>query len=460
MLWIHAEDSYYYDNPKELDNFIEKKSSEAKNYKKVHVFNQNDLDDVLKKGDYKVVIISPYAPSHFNQDTSFFGVIKVPNRYGLLTTSEKEAGITEYEKLHNATGLTIEESPLSFDDMAGNERLREIAQKLNVKYSMGEVPKAVFLAGVPGTGKSFFAQCLAGETKRFLVSFNLAKLMYNDNPIEAFDNIVEFLLKQDGKYLFWIDEVEKMLTESEKSEHLKNKFLTFLNDLGVTIDIDAFVVLTANNVSGILEKNPELIRGGRVETYARIFMDFPKIKTATSVASLYINKRNSLKQKIERVANLLESIDKGLADENIFIYRYVKDIYDILKNKGFNKFNNTEKVKSILEKNKNSNVIKRCFEAMEFPLKGDYITDYIERNYVSVCRPTEKPDNFPYVQAEIKEIITQLYYKHLEVNLKDNKNITEIMDQLMKDNIPIGQAGVLGINKMKGNQNKFSIVLD
>jgi SpoVK/Ycf46/Vps4 family AAA+-type ATPase len=466
MLWLHIEDSYYFSHFDEVIEYLKEiknhEITEAENWdKKVFVFTEKQLEATLIENTFDKIIVSPYTPSHFNYNTPFFGVLKIPNKYGLLTSSEKKIGLTEYEKLHNEVGLTVEKSPVTFDDMAGSDKLRDIARKLSIKYSMGEIPKAVFLAGVPGTGKSFFAQCLAGETDRFLVSFNLTKIMYSDNPIETFDKIIDFLVKENKKYLLWVDEIEKMFTDSEKSEHIKNKFLTFLNDLGITINLDGFVVMTANNVSGILEKNPELVRGGRVETFAKVFLDFPKAETATSICKLYVDKRNKEKDRIVRLASYFSSINKQRANTDLWIYEYAIKAYNEVAH-NINDFSDIKAIEAVIKNNSESNYVSETLEKMQLPLEAEKIVDYIDRAYITVCDPKSPPENFPYVPAEIKELVTQLYYKHLEINLAsddDEFDIHEIYDSLMKDNIPIGEAGGLGIDKMKGNEDKFSIII-
>ena len=465
MLWLHIEDSYYYQNKTELEKTLKDMNIKTDSYlldMTNIVLTEKNIEEVVSRGEFDVPIISPYPPSHFKQETSFFGVVKVPNKFGLLTKSEHDTGMSEYQKLNNDLGLTVEESFLSFDDMAGSKDLRTIARKLLIKYSMGEVPKAVFLAGVPGTGKSFFAQCLAGETKRYLVSLNLTKLMYKENPIEAFDDIISYLQKENKKYLLWIDEIEKMFTSSEKSEHMKNKFLTFLNDLGLTIELDAFVVITANNVTNILEKNPEMVRGGRVETFAKVFMDFPEVETATTIFELYINKRNSIKEKKTRFSNLLISTINKNVNDDMWIVKDVKQL--ISSNESFFVQRDEEDIKKyILELSEEdetllSKQIFNIFDKMTFTIKADDIAYTIDRTYPIVCNPNKKPENFPYVPAEIKEIVTQLYYLHLENELNQD-NIEETLNHIMKTNIPIGEAGGLGIDKMKGNENKFSIII-
>jgi len=459
MLWLQIEDSYYYSNLKEAYAYAKKHNSDFDIENVVTILSKEQFNKMLDEADFSKTIISPYLPKHFGQDTPFFGILKVPNKYGLLTTSEKKAGITEYQKLHAETGLTIEESPFTFEDMAGSKKLKEIANKLLIKYLMGEIPKGVFLAGVPGTGKTFFAQCLAGETKRFLVSLNLTKLMYEENPIEAFDKIINYLQKENKKYLFWVDEIEKMFTGSEKSEHMKNKFLTFLNDIGLTINIDAFVVMTANNVTDILKKNPELIRGGRVETFAKVFMDFPTEETAATIFQLYIEKRNKLTQRIDRLASYIQSrkmnTEESKVLDNMWINSFVLKVMDVI-NQDAKSFS---EIKESIEENIENEEVQETLENMKMPLKAEDITYYIDRNYTVVCNPSVAPEDFPYVPAEIKEMTTQLYYIHLEKNLNNNPEINDIYNDLMRDNIPIGEAGSMGIDIMKGNQEKFSVII-
>lgn len=465
MIWIYAEDSYYYNNIDKLKKYLQKNHNNIAE----KIQNDSDLELVFQKEDivrllndrkFNAIILSPFKPSRFNMDSSFFGIVHVQNFHGILTTDEKKAGSTEYEKLNNSLGLIVEKSLLSFADMGGGEKLVNIVRQLDTKYAFGETPKAVFLAGIMGTGKSFFAQCLAGETKRLLVSFNLAKIMNFQNPIEAFDDIVKYLVSQNGKYLLWIDEIEKMFNGSESSEHIKNKFLTFLNDIGVTIPLDAYVVITANDVSNILSKNPEMVRGGRVEPFAKVFLDFLTNDSANNIARLYLEKRNNHKNHLKYIANNILAFQEDRLPDGVFIEKYLLDKKETIKRK-FNEAGKTEAINTaekLVSEILSENELKEISERLSIKIEPEYIVDYIDRIYKGIHRKSTLL-HFPYVPAEIKEIISQIFYKHV-VDEVTKENINSVIEEIVKSNIAIGDAGKIGVDKMLGNKDKFSIIID
>lgn len=470
MIWLNVEDSYYYDNISGLIDFLDtkypkiaKKLSSDVNYE--FVFFKKDIEKIIDKKEFDKIIISPYLPKDImGMQTSFFGIITVENRCGILTTDEMTAKVEAHTKLNNKLGLIVEKSNLTLADMGVNKDIQNIVEQLEVKYAFGETPKAVFLAGIMGTGKSFFAQCLAGETKRLLVSFNLAKIMNFDNPIEAFDDMISYLVELKGKYLLWIDEIEKMFNGSESSEHIKNKFLTFLNDIGVTIDMDAFIVITANDVSDILKKNPEMVRSGRVEPYAKVFLDFLSDETAVKMMKLYLTKRNKLENQKLYIAHSLISFYNNNLPNRVFLYHIYKDneekIVEALKNI-IEKEDNEEKIVQTIAKIEelfNGEQLNGIINNLTIDLEAEEIVDYIDRIYLEAYRDSSLK-SFPYVPAEIKEIVSQLFYKNLETKInKDNKR--KIINNIIKANMAIGDSGKEGVNKMLGNKDKFSIVIN
>jgi SpoVK/Ycf46/Vps4 family AAA+-type ATPase len=465
MIWIYAEDSYYYENIDKLKKYLQKKHShiaeKIKNESDLEiVFQKQDAVNLLRDRKFNKIILSPFKPSTLELNSSFFGIINVQNFHGILTTDEKQAGFTEYEKLNNSLGLIVEESSLSFADMGGGEELVNIVRQLDTKYAFGETPKAVFLAGIMGTGKSFFAQCLAGETKRLLVSFNLAKIMNFDNPIEAFDNIVKYLVEQNGKYLLWIDEIEKMFNGSEASEHIKNKFLTFLNDIGVTIPLDAYVVITANDVSDILSKNPEMVRGGRVEPFAKVFLNFLTNDSANNIARLYLGKRNEQKNHLKYIANNILAFRENRLPEGVFLEKYLIRKAEIIENK-FSEDVETKPIDTavkLVSEIFEEDEINEISERLSIKVEPEYIVDYIDRVYKDIHRSSTLL-NFPYVPAEIKEIISQIFYVHV-IQEVTQKNVNDVIEKIVKSNIAIGDAGKAGISKMLGNKDKFSIIIE
>lgn len=473
MVWLKIEDSWYYENETELINALHKNKVSKAVIEKVSnknttiVFTKEDVTTILKEKNYDKVIMSPFSPETFKLSTSFFGVVEITNKYGLLTSSEYEAGVTEYDKLNRKLGLVIEKSTFTFKDMSGSEKLIEVVTKLITKYAFGEIPKAVFLAGIMGTGKTFFAQCLAGETDRDLVSFNLAKIMNMDNPIEEFDNIINYLVKVNGRYLLWIDEIEKMFNGSEDSEHIKNKFLTFLNDLGLTIKMDAFVVITANDVTNILQKNPEMVRGGRVEPFAKVFMDFLTLESAERITEMYLSKRNSEKERKLRIAKAVVAYGGDKLPDFLWINNYFKDdevsqkikqrvgsLVDAKIEEEFMADEIINEVPLILGENQYEELLAK----MTIGATSQKIVDYIDRVYKQY-HPSSSLNDYPYVPAEIKETVSQIFYAHMMEYIDEN-NLEKVLDNIVLSNIAIGDAGQMGVAKMVGNKDKFSIIIN
>jgi len=465
MIWVLAEDSYYYNKHKDLVDILkdehEEVSKSIKNLENIsYVFTKNRVTEILENFQFDKIIISPFHPSRFGLDSSFFGVIEVENKHGILTTSENRAGVKEYEKLNDKLGLIVERTDLSLDDMGGGETLKDIVVKFEIKYAFGEVPKAVFLAGIMGTGKSFFAQCLAGETGRLLVSFNLAKMMNEKNPIEAFDKIVAYLVRKKGKYLLWIDEIEKMFNDSEASEHIKNKFLTFLNDIGVTIKLDAYVVMTANNVTKILEENPEIMRSGRVEPYAKVFLTFLTTESAINITKLYIDKRNSSKEQAKYISETMLAYDENRLPKSTWLYNVYERKKDKIKTlvKSLQVKNKTSKLKERISEVLSEDEVASIKKKLTMNIEPDYVVDYIDRIYKGI-HSSSKLNDYPYVPAEIKEVISQLFFEHVS-NSINARNADETLEKIVKSNIAIGDAGSAGVDSMLGNKDKFTVVID
>lgn len=488
MVWLVVEDSYFYD---EKDNYslLRKRIAFSNKNLAIHldnlykegtlvfklVFDFIDAKRVFRNKDYKnTVIISPFNPKELNINSSFFGVFKVENTDGILTSSENLVGLQKQNKLNQKLGLQVHKSDFNFSNSNQDERLVEVAKLLTLKYMTGEIPKAVFLSGVVGTGKSFFAQCLAGETNRLLVSFNLANIMNEPNPLKAFDEVIDYLANNNSqeKYLLWIDEIDKIFNNSPESEHIKNKFLTFLNDLGLTIDIDTFIVMTANKVDDILKKFPEMIRAGRVEPFAKIFLDMIEPEDATKTAELYIKKRNSEDTRLNLIANTMAWINE---DNMLFINEFKKfKFFSLIYNKETEikkitldnqQYKLTKKEIINLYKDEIHNIfnneeLQKILNSLLFRVTSNKIIDYINRNYKYVHKES-KITSFFYVNAEIKEIVTQMYFSHLNKEFSDDndENVEKALQSIIINNIAIVDASFDNYKNMAGNTKSFSIVI-
>lgn len=159
------------------------------------------------------------------------------------------------------------------------------AQKKHV-----ELPKGVFLIGMPGCGKSLSAKYAAVKFKKPLVKIDMGSLM-NKYVGESEHNFRDALKIAEAisPCVLWIDEFEKAFpngkengSQSESSSRIFAHLLTWMQEKKSM----TFVVATANNVNTL---PPELLRRGRFdETF---FVDLPTEEEIADILSLHMDKR-------------------------------------------------------------------------------------------------------------------------------------------------------------------------
>ena len=175
-----------------------------------------------------------------------FVVIEVPNFYGVLTSQEKELldRVPDDKKL-NAVKIKLERKlnikihlpSLTLADYKGATVLREQIEQIIVSIDDPLLrPKGIFLIGIPGTGKSYSAKCVAGELGRWLIELNLSKILEEEKPIEALHNFLKSL-EYFPPSIIWIDEIDKILVDGEKEEQLKGQLLTILEEFNTPTGI-------------------------------------------------------------------------------------------------------------------------------------------------------------------------------------------------------------------------------
>ncbi|MDD4969908.1 MAG: ATP-binding protein [Paludibacter sp.] len=289
MIYFLAEDEYHYSS--------ESITALREEYHLKEIVMFPDLDKIRSSVESGKAIgfISPAMPETINpmfKSTNFFEVIELKNRCGLLTTGQERVGISETVALKEKLGIQIHKPTLTLKDYGGAEDLIEEAKKVWIKERYGFTIKGFMLAGIPGTGKSHFAKCMAGETNRFLVELNLSQIMELPDTIYRIGLIFEYFINNPGRYIIWIDEIEKMLV-GEKSIQVLGTLLTKINDLnsvgnGQKEASSLFVIATANNITDIAMRFPEFTRYGRFDLL--IFMLPPTEENASNIFNLYINK--------------------------------------------------------------------------------------------------------------------------------------------------------------------------
>lgn len=294
MLWLQIEDLAFYEEEEVL-------KLQDKYQKKSHLICPDEMDIVKHLGE-NILYIAPYGV--FKKFKNCVPQIRINSTYGALTTQEKLLGMSEADALQQRLGITILQSPYTLSDVGGSKALKEWTFDYIKAEVQGYKAKAIFLVGVPGTGKTFFPKCLAGETGRKMVILNLSEVMEKDEPILALEKIFDYLDNfLDDKFIILIDEIEKMIgNQSPEEKRILGAFLTFLNDMHTKASkykFDALFVATANNLNSILKNNPELLRRGRFDEL--FFINLPNIENAKEIFCLYA--------KVFKLEDVFEIVD-------------------------------------------------------------------------------------------------------------------------------------------------------
>jgi len=297
MYLFIAEDSYYY-TPR-IINQLKKKYG----LKKIIPVNagrtleegiQEYLNLLAKDPSYfgKIALISPVDISSTHSaysKSAFLEKVYLRNFYGVSTVFQKSKNISAENILSEKFGVKFVKPKLTLKDYGGAERLAHEVNEILIKERYGLPVQGFLVAGIPGAGKSFFAECLSGELNRFMIELNLAKFLEYDQPLLMVDNFFDFIANSGDNYVIRIDEIEKML----KGEEIKNIFgrlLTQISGFGERSKSKVFFVATANNLSELMKEHPEFARSGRFDYL--LYLTFPDESNARKIFGLYIDKMN------------------------------------------------------------------------------------------------------------------------------------------------------------------------
>lgn len=194
--------------------------------------------------------------------------------------------------LYNRFGMFVSNPSVTFRDLGGFEEPKRDMLKTKEYIEKGLIQKnlSIFL-GVSRSGKSFLAECLAGELKYKLILLDLGVIMCDTNPSKKLDDFFYYLETIDN-YVLLIDEIEKVADpngSAAMSRVLIGKLLTIFNNFnsesGFNIKSN-FVIATANNITALLEKNPEFINRFGL----KYFVNYPEKDNFIDVCDYYIKK--------------------------------------------------------------------------------------------------------------------------------------------------------------------------
>ncbi|MDA3053268.1 AAA family ATPase [Campylobacter sp. JMF_01 NE2] len=373
------------------------------------------LDELVSREDIeKVDFISCFLPKDLLPELPDIELIRVPNKFGLLTKEQQERGVNPFEILKSKIGANIYQPSFTFNDYVIDKNSVEFQnlmaqiRMIDVKKQSGLPLKGFFLTGVPGTGKTFFAKCVAGELNRVLIHLNLSIFINATDTFGLLESFFGFFEHNEGKYVVLIDEIEKMLSgNNPKTKQVLGWLLTALNDINEkSLKSEVFFIATANNITDLAVENPELFRKGRFDM--SIYLTAPNINKANETFKIYIDKMNRIfaKQTLPYLSQI--------AYENLKFGREIPLDKNSKASQIVNMFCENETFKSLIDLDyekliKNEEIlelIKSIKEQYSFKLPVEKLIAVIG----SVYRELVTDRNlFAYVPAEIEQMIGELY---------------------------------------------------
>ena len=207
-----------------------------------------------------------------------------------------ETIIGEKEQIIKKSGiLEFYTHPESMDNVGGLEYLKEWIHLRKLAYSPEanefglKLPKGVFLAGPPGTGKSLTAKVIANHLEMPLLRLDVSKI-FGQFVGQSEQNMSQALKTAEAvaPSVLFIDEVEKALSGAQGSsgdsgvtQRIFGTLLTFLQEH----ESPVFTCVTCNNPLSI---PPEFLRAGRFD---QVFMlDLPNETERQDIFRIHINK--------------------------------------------------------------------------------------------------------------------------------------------------------------------------
>lgn len=316
MFWYIAEDNSYYTNPQDSIKEVEKI---------IVLPDDKDIKDNIGKN---VAFLAPYEPPQ--NIKQLFSIKNLPNKFGILTTQAKKSNVSEAKALEEKLGLSVIKSPFTLKDIGGATALKKYTAQLVEAEKKGYKAKGVFLVGIPGTGKTFFPKCFAGELGRMLIALNLSQIMESEAPIEKLNTIFEYLHNRaidypNEKFVILIDEIEKMIgNATPREKQMLGRLLTILNDINTPAceyTFNAIFFATANDLGSILSNNPEFLRRGRWDEL--FFINLPTNEYAVEMFNIYIKKfKLDYVLDIMSLEKIIAVIENKYQKENVEAQRF------------------------------------------------------------------------------------------------------------------------------------------
>ena len=293
------------------------KDEEIKDLIEAHVKVNNDVE-FDKREDINNLIPSLRGMTAFEIDRTLDMAM---SKNGNLTASDREL-INQQKKqmVKNSGLLELVNSKVGIKDIGGMGVLKSYLEKkarvmdhiTKAKADYGvNIPKGVFIVGMPGCGKSLCAKAAAAEFKAPLLKLDMGSMM-GKYVGESEGNLRKAIkiAEAAAPCILWIDEVEKAFSgvggdNSEVVTRMFGYLLGWLQDKESSV----YVIATANNAEKL---PPELKRKGRFD---EIFcVNLPNEEEREEIFKVHLGrfadkKKVNLEAEPQKLAKLTEGFN-------------------------------------------------------------------------------------------------------------------------------------------------------
>lgn len=219
------------------------------------------------------------------------------------SATEKKASIisTEYSNIIEL----MDAGSLTLDSFAGQDSVKQYFKEVIIDaikvQKLSIVPKGVLLMGPPGTGKSFFAKCLAGSAGINCVNFKMSKIL------DKYVGVGEKRLDQAFRVfhamapvIVFIDEMDQVISRGKGDsgpQVYSHIFGSFLAELSKPENRGKIIWLGATNYPNMLDE--ALKRTGRFDKKIPFFA--PSDEERAEVIKKHLQKAGSATNQIDYV---------------------------------------------------------------------------------------------------------------------------------------------------------------